>query len=312
MGSLVRFAEDMTKKRASALWCVCLLPLGGCGIAAAGQRHSVVHIDFRRNQAEINPNDWTLALGGRHFACVRKGEPSTPPAVVSDPEVGRAIRIQLDPTTGRGPDNGRDKINYTVIKGSREQAPAFDGQTVYFSFALKLDPNEFETPTSGRDYVVAQWWQGAPFGPPLSLQIETSDSPSANPRIVFAIHNRDTGANPSARAILLHPSRIKELERGKWYKFVVGTRFGYAGDGELTVWINNDRATEVAWHGSLGYDPAASAADLGFKTGRIDRRPNRGLELYFGPYRDRMPRRQVFYYAEISYGDEKPSARLGA
>jgi hypothetical protein len=269
----------------------------------ASQEKSHVIMDLTKG-AEVESSTWHLAVAGKRYLCVKKGDPQVAPQIVDDPEVGKAIRIELDPTSGKGPDNGRDKINYTVVKAQDSKAPTFDGRTVYYRFALKLDPQEFETPTSGRDYVIAQWWQGAPFGPPLSLQILPSSDPSASPEIAFVIRNGETGANPSAKTIDLRPKGVPSLERGKWYKFEVATKFSYNGGGALRVWIDGKEV--ISWEGSIGYDPSASGPQLGYKSGsKMDRSPNSNLELYFGPYRDRMASKQVFYFADVSYGDEK-------
>jgi hypothetical protein len=281
----------------------CLSALAIAGACSHAQKEHV-KIDFRSGAGDIDSRDWKLTIGGKHFACVTKGGPPTQPAVVDDQEMGKALRIELDPATGPGPDNGRDKINYTVIKGNNADAPTFNGRMTYFKFALKLDPSEFETPTTGRDYVLAQWWQGAPFGPPLSLQLSPSENSTDTPRYEFAVRNNQTGANPHAKVIELKPHGSDSLERGKWYKFEVGVRPGFNNDGELQLWVNGQE--ELTWKGNIGYDPSSTARDLGYKTGsQQDRQPNQGLELYIGPYRDRMPSKQVFYYADISYGDER-------
>jgi len=290
---------------------VALLALIGataCGARKAAGDGPWVDLKFGRDHPNIDPDDWSLTDGPFSMKCVKKGQPSVQPTFVSDSRFGKALKIVLTPTEGKGTDNGRDKINYTILKGSDENAPTFDGSTVYYKFAVKLDPNSFDTPTTGKDYIIAQWWQGAPFGPPLSLQILNGSDPKDNPQIAFAIRNRDTGANPSAKVITLLPKTVTELVRGQWYEFVVATKFGFNDDADLKVWINSDDTPEISWHGNIGYDPSLGAGDLGFKTGKLDRSPNPKMELYVGPYRDRQDGTQTFYFANISYGPSKPSA----
>jgi Polysaccharide lyase len=270
---------------------------------AFAQNGDVVNIDFDTGHFTIAPTSWNLVAGALTYKCVKKGDPQVQPQLLN-----HAIRIELDPTSGLGPDNGRDKVNYRVVKGSDENAPTFDGRVVYYRFSMMLDPKEFMTPTTGRQYVLAQWWQGAPFGPPLSLQILPGNSPSDNPRIVFAIRNQETKATPSAKIIEIRPDKTRELKRAKWYTFVVGTRFGYHNDAELKVWINGNEKEEIHWKGDMGYNPSTSALDLGFKTGKMDNKPNPRLELYFGPYRDRMDSKQVFYFARVNYSPTRRNA----
>jgi hypothetical protein len=263
------------------------------------------------SHASVGGDHWDLQTESDTHECILKGNPTTEPSLVSVPgHDGRAIRIELDPTSGEGPDHGRDKINYKVVDGHDSHAPTFDGRTTYYAFSLRLDPDDFQTPTTGRNYILAQWWQGVPFGPPLSLVLVPADSPTDEPKFAFEIRNQDTGANPGARPVAVHSRHYKTLDRGKWYRFVVATKFDYSGDGDLHVWINSDSDEEISWHGKLGYDPSDQASDLGFKTGHTDQHPDSHLELYFGPYRDRMDSKQVYYYDDISYGPERPSAEL--
>jgi hypothetical protein len=296
-----------------SLPCLCSIFVGLVGIPsfqAASPDESWVSIDFSNSTgstARVDPKTWNLFIAGNEYPVVLKGAPRTIPVIIEDGKHGRALRIELDPTSGLGPDNGRDKINYTVIKGDNPNAPGFAGQTVFYAFALKLDPNEFMTPTTGISYVVAQWWQGTPFGPPLSLQILPSSDSKANPKINFVIRNDQTGGNPHAKTIGLLPKYTPAIERGKWYKFVVGTKFSFSGEAELTVWINNDSREEISWSGSMGYNPSLPATHLGFSSGT--EKPNARLQLYFGPYRDRMNSTQVFYFDDISYGSLRPSAQ---
>lgn len=283
---------------------LCLLFFLGSSTPSFGE--DWVRIDFDPGKAKIEDGSWDLRIGDRETrACVRKGAPTVQPKIVPGGVAGGgALRIELDPTSGLGPDNGRDKINYTVIKGSAPNAPTFDGRAVYFSFSIRLDPNHFEAPTTGRGYVIAQWWQGTPFSPPLSLQLDLSDDPAKSPHLVFSIKNEDTGANPSAQAIQVPLTANASMDRGKWYSFVVETRFDYRGNGSFRAWVNG--ADAASWTGKLGYDPSTTAEDLGFKTGKTNARPNRNIELYIGPYRDRMDSTQVFEFDRIRYGPAPP------
>lgn len=294
---------------------LCSLFVGLVGIPsfqAAGHGQTLVSINFSNSTgstARVDPKTWNLSMAGKEYPVVLKGAPRTIPMIVEDGNGGRALRIELNSTSGPGPDNGRDKINYTVIKGSNPNAPGFDGDIVFFAFAVKLDANEFMTPTTGISYVLAQWWQGTPFGPPLSLQILPASDAKANPKIAFVIRNQQTGGNPHAKTVELLPKYTTELERGKWYKFVVETKFSFSGKAELAVWINNDNQEEISWTGSMGYNPSSNAQALGYSGGTTGK-PNARLQLYFGPYRDRMNSTQVFYFDDISYGSSRPSAQI--
>jgi hypothetical protein len=299
-----------------SLPCLCSIFVGLVGIPnfqAASPDGSWVSINFSNSTgstARVDPKTWNLFVAGNEYPIVLKGAPRAIPVIVEDGKNGgRALRIELNPTSGLGPDNGRDKINYTMIKGDNPNAPGFDGDIVFYAFAVKLDPNEFMTPTTGISYVLAQWWQGTPFGPPLSLQILPASDPKANPKIAFIVRNQQTGGNPNAKIVELLPKHTTNLERGKWYKFVVETKFSFSGKAELAVWINNDNDEEISWTGSMGYNPSSTAQALGFSEGTPGK-PNARLQLYFGPYRDRMNSTQVFYFDDISYGSSRPSAQI--
>ena len=179
---------------------------------------------------------------------------------------------------------------------------------VYFALSVELDARAFEAPTDGRGYLIAQWWQGAPFSPPVALELLPSLRPTDGPEVAFSLRNTETGGNPSAHTVELHLDPPLRLARGRWVRFVVGARFASHEDGALQVWVDGSRAPAVSWKGSLGYDPERAGSSLGFTSGaEADRRPNGAFELYIGPYRDRMPSTQVFAFERVAYGPSRES-----
>jgi hypothetical protein len=66
------------------------------------------------------------------------------------------------------------KVNLTLSSGNDPFALTF-GQKRYKGFALKLPSTGFQIPTGS--LLIAQWWQGAPYVPPVSLHI-TGDTTS--------------------------------------------------------------------------------------------------------------------------------------
>jgi len=267
---------------------------------------NLVSIDFTGSNASIAKKGWNLSYDGKDYACVTKGAPTVIPAIVPggyhSPD---SLQITLAPTSGTGPDHGRDKINYCIVSGHSPNAPTFDDRTTQFAFAIKLE-RSFQAPVSGSGYVLAQWWQGAPFGPPLALQLLNSVHPEDDPRIVFAIHNDQTGGNPSAKVVYAYPKVVCELVRGRWYYFICRVKVSYDArvEGRLEVWINRDPVPgeqDVLSTGNIGYNPRLTAAQLGFTNGDLTAHPNPRMQIEVGPYRDRMTTTQTFYYDHISY-----------
>jgi len=211
------------------------------------------------------------------------------------------LRIELDPTMKDGLDGNRDKINYRIVAGNEPLAPRFGGAMVYLSFSVMLDPGSFQRPTGRGGYLIAQWWQGVPYSPPLALDIFPAKSAAGDVPVAFGIHNSQTGGNPSASTIFVRLKDTPALKRGLWYHFLIGTRFGTHSDAELEVWLDN--RPEADWHGSIGYNANLIAHQLGYSTGPDqNKHPNKGIDVFIGPYRDRMQSRQVFYFKEIGYG----------
>jgi Polysaccharide lyase len=267
---------------------------------------NLVSIDFTSSNASIAKEGWNLRYDGKDYACVTKGAPTVIPAIVpggyQSPD---SLQITLPPTSGPGPDDGRDKLNYCIVSGDSPYAPTFDDRTTQFAFAIKLDQS-FQAPVSGSNYVLTQWWQGAPFDPPLALQLLNSAHLEDDPRIVFAIHNDQTGGNPSAKAVHAYPKSVRELVRERWYYFICRVKVSYDArlEGRLEVWINRDPVPgdqDVLSTGNIGYNPRLTAGQLGFTSGNLTAHPNRRMQIEVGPYRDRMPTTQTFYYDHISY-----------
>ena len=287
---------------------VTMFILGGltCGLAAAVERH-FKSIDFDSRAVRIQPGDWTLDADGSSYLCIKKGEPATIPWIAEGGlHGGHCLAIRLDPTSGPGPDHGRDKINYRVVSGHDASAPSFSGQTSYFGFAMKLDAKDFTPPPRGSThYLFAQVWQGSPFGPPVALELVPGTDLAGGgtpPRFAVSIRNNQTGANPGARTVVVDPvgpTTVLELDR--WYTFVLGVKLGFHGDGKLDLFVNG--VGEATYSGNIGYDPSVTPKT--FKTGL----PNERLELYFGPYRDRMNASQTFYFDRIRYGTDYESVR---
>jgi hypothetical protein len=263
-----------------------------------------IHIGFDGSDASLDGTTWNLTNAGASYSVVLKGAPTTEPWIADFGfgSGGHSLAIRLDPTTGLGPDNGRDKINYTVLTGNDAHAPGFDGLTQYLGFAVQVGTDFVPPPSGSTSYIIAQWWQGAPFGPPLSVEIVPNTNP---PQFVFVIRNNATGANPSAATIVLTPTgQYQSLTLGTWYSFVVGTQFDFQNNAALNVWVNGEKA--VTWPdaggGSIGYDPSMTPKT--YTSGL----PNTHFDIYFGPYRDRMSCTQTFYYDQINYAGTYESA----
>ncbi|MEV7187776.1 heparin lyase I family protein [Kitasatospora sp. NPDC093102] len=261
----------------------------------------------------IDPTTWELTAGGRRYPCVLKNEPPQAPWIAQDGFDGdpTSVAVRLGPTAQVAPPQcppssianaARDKVNYTFVPGSDPLAPQ-PGQQRYLGFAVKLDPAS-ETPRDGTDYVIAQWWQGSPMPPPLSLQL-LPNSGSGGPGWAFVAHNEDHHF-PHNGITLPRVGGPELLQPGVWHTFVVGTVFGDhsgGGSGSVDVWM--DGVQVVQWTGDLGYVPGrpVDPAD-----GPYHVNPGNRLSLYFGPYRDRLTSTQTMYFDRLRYADTRELA----
>lgn len=193
--------------------------------------------------------------------------------------------------------NPVDKVNHRISSGNDRFALAF-GVKRYAGFALLLPREQFEIPAPGKKLMLAQWWQGAPYGPPLRLAITDATTDAVTFR--FLVLNDDTKGNPSAVPVDIGGGVIPF---DTWTTFVVMTLPDHRGAGEVEVWLDGERI--IAWAGKLGYDPAAISY-AGAPAGT--RKPNPKFDVFYGPYRERQEKRHRVFFDEIKFTDTRAEA----
>jgi hypothetical protein len=200
------------------------------------------------------------------------------------------MELQPQPMTDR---TDVDKLNLTVSTGRDPFALAF-GVPRYTGFAVKLPSAAFEIPEEGRGLLIAQWWQGAPYGPPLRLAVTSDTTQVVSYR--FHVKNDDTLGNPSAKDLEIGGGTIPF---DTWTTFVVLAVPDHTGrKGEVRVWVNGEE--RVAWSGRLGYDPSGKP----YKGATSETpHPNRKFDVFFGPYRVRQNRGHRMFFDEVKFAD---------
>jgi len=253
-------------------------------LAARGSRF----VEIVADDSSIDPKgNLTDGMGLVHRAVYKPAVTPLPawvhlPAIAADESHGhrRSIRMEIEGTAEQTP-AGPDKVNLNVVHGSAPYAPRF-GDVKFLSFAIKLGKFDAQQPT-----ILMQWWQGTPYGPPLSVVAEGADS------YKVLVRNDVTKGNPSAVPVTAGGGRFAS----GWNTFVVETVFDFAGEnGVVIVWQNGRQV--VSWKGKVGYDPKGDP--YAKPTGR---HPNTGLDIHMGPYGGRQTETRQVYYDDIRFGD---------
>jgi hypothetical protein len=191
-----------------------------------------------------------------------------------------------------------DKVNLTLTTGRDPFALTF-GTPRYTGFAVKLPSKTFEIPEPGQGLMIAQWWQGAPYGPPLRLAVTSETTKVVSYK--FLVKNDDTLGNPSAPDVELGGG---EIPFDTWTTFVVLTAPDFTGQkGEVRVWMNGKE--RFVWKGKLGYDPSGKP----YKGATNDTpNPNKNFDVFYGPYRVRQNRQHQMFFDEIKFADKYADA----
>ena len=199
------------------------------------------------------------------------------------------------------PDDPRqvDKVNLKISGGHDTYALRF-GNTRYTGFALMLPKATFEAPENDKRILLAQWWQGAPYGPPVRLGITGSNMPGTV-HYQFWVLNDDTLGNPSAQPQVAGEG---DIPLDAWNRFEVMITPDFAGNGEIAVWLDDKKV--VQWRGKVGYTP--SAKPYKGANGNTPS-PNKAFDVYIGPYRETQARRHQAFYANIRFADTADDAR---
>jgi len=239
-----------------------------------------------------------LTDAGTNYSFIYKGLPQ--PAWVLNPyQDGTtwngypAIALEIHPTGTPLPanDDGTDKANIAV-----GYLPIT--QDSYYGFSMML--GNFGVPNV--DILLAQWWQGVPYSPPLSLNMVPGSTTFA---CEMQIRNNTTGSYPNENVIHVP---VGTCPPGQWQQFVVYAHphfVGAPGTGEVKVWHNNMTTPVVDWTGDVGYNPAA-AVTTGPPQGTA--LPSTNWTMYFGPYGDHDTINRQTYWANIAIASTREGA----
>lgn len=265
--------------------------------AAGGSGRAAVQITG--DHARIDPLTGDLVESGRTHRFIYKPTPLQP--WVRQPWISpsqsyaghRAIGLEILPSgipTEGASAITNDKANLTLAKFPLDS-------TAYMGFAMMLSSGRFDVPAART--LLAQMWQGAPYGPPVSLHLFPKDPQFA---CVVRIANNKTGGNPGARLVEL---RVGTCAPGTWHTFRIGVTPHYPGQpgtGKLVVWHNDMQRPVATWTGDIGFDPGRPV-EVNGTPGQLqsDKKPNPNVVLFFGPYRDAQNTRAQTFWANIKY-----------
>lgn len=282
----------------------CLVPLVSCAFlvlsTASAQAALFVHITADVSNGASIDSEGNLREDGKNYRVIYK--PTPRPEWVRVPWISpsqayrgtNSMGMEINPTLDYT-DKGTDKVNHRITSGSDSFALDFN-RAKYTGFAVKL--GKFDAPSKG--LLIAQWWQGSPYSPPLLLGIIPSTNPSDPIRYQFQFRNNETGGNPTSlkpNTIPFHTGVDNTLNRDSWHTFVVYTRMRHAGqpdDGEVRVWHNGVEV--IRWFGKIGYDPSRPPSDR-------DANPNSKFDVFYGPYRGQQDERHQLFFDEIRFAD---------
>jgi hypothetical protein len=213
--------------------------------------------------------DWTATENGIRHAVVTDGAPVKPWISSAHAFGTKSIAFQV-PTD---PSGHKQRVEYKVAQASDADGLHFDNAR-YSGFAFKLDAGS--APFTG-SAIFWQAWQGYPYGPPVSMKVESGASSPY--RIRLAVRNRSVGPDSSVPDITLWSGAIEE---NRWHSFVVYVEPRYDRAGHLELWMDGVRVLD--WSGEIGYDPArveGAYAGLDVKNGIYQPSANNGHTFYF-------------------------------
>jgi hypothetical protein len=234
------------------------------------------------------------------------------------------IHMELDPT-GPSPsplptEYQNDKVNLTigVAPIPSPSTAASSADDLWESFDFALDP---KTNVPGQNVLLAQWWQGEPFSPPVDLILKAN----ANYECFVDIRNNNTGGNPSAVPIDLDAGSCAPTDAGGnilWHQFRIHIRFGYENDGIVQVWHNNMTTPVINESGiDVGYVPGECVYIEGnVNNGCLSNggatpappdvapTPSNKMTAYFGPYRPSDPHTIIMYITNVKFAKDEDSA----
>ena len=283
-------------KSASGACVLAASVIGSCAVARGALYRTITGETGGTTQATVNP-DGSLSESAVNYAAIFK--PTTPPpSYVHLPWVDttrsynghNSIGFQIDPTPAPAI-HETDKAQLRVSHAGDSSDLEF-GNKRYLGFAIDIPSATFQPPTQGA-VQVAQWWQGSPYTPPLSVTI-TGGTPSAA-KYEVRVYNNATLGNPSSVPLVLGTGTIP---LDTWTPFVVMSIMDYSGQGQVKLW--QDGTQLIGWTGAVGYDPTTIPYNNP-PAGTAN--PNAAFDVFIGPYREQQSTRQQFFYDEVRWAD---------
>jgi hypothetical protein len=217
-----------------------------------------------------------------------------------------AIGMEIDQTENPASDL-TDKVNLTVCNGDQSFAPTFSNKR-YLGMAVEFPQDHFQTPSEGSSSVpsaeiFAQFWQGSPYHPPVSLRIGGTDANGVDVQVW--LFNDQTGGDPSASPIIYDAGTVP----WGWNTFVLMVIPDYTGAGQVKLWVNSTLIIDEEGI-YVGYNPDSTGA-YNFGSG-TPVEPNPAMNVYFGPYRVQQETTQQFFFDEIRLTDTYTEAVPGS
>jgi hypothetical protein len=259
--------------------------------------------------AVIN-SDGSLTESGINYPVVFKPVPQaswvrTPWISPSQAYVGsHSIGMEVDSTINPSP-TGTDKVNLTVCTGHDSFAPTFSNKR-YLGIEVEFPQANFQSPNGaypGGSFLFAQFWQGAPYHPPVSLHVASADANGVDVQVW--IFNDQTGGAPSSTPVVIDVGTVPY----GWNSVVMMVIPDYTGSGQVKLWVNGTQT--VAWTGYVGYDPNSTSA-YHWGSGQTPVYPNQSFNVYYGPYRTQQETKQQMFFDEIRLTDTYSEAVPGS
>lgn len=222
-----------------------------------------------------------------------------PPTFAFEACAGQVKNGSCSGTRGADHPNIKDRQELAIINhtSSDDREALGFGRTRYLAFSLSFD-SVSESPMLWT-LIVQAWQPGDGNPPPFAIWLRPSRSAETSSNLplelVFATRSARTDRNielcdeGQAAPDCPHVVYSRELDRGKWYRFVVQLRPGFSGDAQVAVW--DGRATTQSPNAlsreDWGYPPQAGG---------------QAFDLRFGIYRRPQPRALKVFFDDVRYG----------
>jgi len=220
----------------------------------------------------------------------------------------RGLALRIGRETREPEESPKSKIEINVVRHDEFAVDAADrhrlilrnGTERFLGFAIKLDPEHYETPR--RWILHFQAWQCcAQVQPPLVLQAIPVATRDIDVPIQFIVMKRtDTHLGKemtSTNGERLHfrdGSDAVSLRRGRWYRFVFRLEPGPQRTAGIALWLDGKLVLDQ--NGSWGYTPGAEAAiqdSYSVKLGLYRNAQNTSQQIYLDSIRWGLSREDV-------------------